>query len=197
MHVYVYTVKVLTSLFLVTIQSPKAGCTSKSGLTCIILWPESMTAIRRSVGKRSAEHDFNLILCQFLWMSESKDDSLGGRNRKGHPELSHSRRLCARSMHCPSLNVWNINVTYFQRLYTQIYTSWHLSMEADSFSDSQFHNKLYYQYNYSTSKSCNEWKAERRKYKMVFCFNGMQSSCRGFCNRFVQNLMIRVISPCF
>jgi len=68
-------------------------CFSESaGKSCpalLILRPEPMTAIRRSVGKRSAEHDFNLILCQFLWMSESKDDSLWGQGRKGQSGGRH------------------------------------------------------------------------------------------------------------
>ncbi len=69
----------------VAFQSPQVGCNSKPCPARLILWPEPMTAIRRSVGKRSAEHDFNPILCQFLWMSGSKDDFLWGQGRKGHP----------------------------------------------------------------------------------------------------------------
>ncbi len=69
----------------VDFQSPQVGCNSKPCPALLILWPEPMTAIRRSVGKRSAEHDFNLILCRFLWMSGRKDDFLWGQGRKGHP----------------------------------------------------------------------------------------------------------------
>lgn len=105
-----------------------------------------MTAIRRSVGKRSAEHDFNLILCQFLWMSESKDDSLGGQGRKGHPGDTEGGQGWATQDGRPPdqcIVFYRQNVTYFQRLYIHCTCIIHVSLSALSAREGQVLAYLY------------------------------------------------------